>query len=84
MILINGYAAFILFINENKRKEYFVTYLLGALFGLGLVVSGMCRVTKIQNFLILSDQKWDPSLIFVMMSAVAINVVTFHYTLSKL
>ena len=58
-----------------------ISYLLGALFGLGLVVSGMCRVTKILGFLTL-NKNWDPSLMFVMMSAVMINFFTFKYILS--
>ena len=55
---------------------------MGALFGFGLLISGMCRITKIQRFLIIGDA-WDPSLIFVMLSAVAINFFTFRKILSK-
>ena len=42
----------------------------------------MCRVSKILNFLIIGSV-WDPSLIFVMASAVSITVVTFNYILRK-
>eukprot|EP00827_Trimyema_finlayi_P006565 TRINITY_DN75_c0_g1_i13.p1 TRINITY_DN75_c0_g1~~TRINITY_DN75_c0_g1_i13.p1 ORF type:complete len:157 (+),score=33.40 TRINITY_DN75_c0_g1_i13:66-536(+) len=48
------------------------------LFGGGLVISGMCRRSKILAFLAFSKQ-WDPSLIFVMMSAAGLNFLTFYY-----
>ena len=43
--------------------------LAGALFGLGLVLSGMTDTTKVQGFLDLFGA-WDPSLIFVMGGAI--------------
>ena len=55
---------------------------MGLLFGFGLVVAGMCRVSKIMNFLTISPA-WDPSLAFVMAGAVSINMITFNYTLKK-
>jgi len=82
LIISNIVALFIIIIEVGKRKELIITYILGLLFGLGLVIAGMCRISKIQNFLIIGDV-WDPSLAFVMFSAVAINLVTFNYTLSK-
>jgi uncharacterized membrane protein YedE/YeeE len=70
------------FFNEFMRKELLINYGLGLIFGAGLVISGMCRITKIMGFLTI-NANWDPSLIFVMMSAVAINVVTFNHILTK-
>ncbi len=46
-----------------------VTLFCGALFGLGLVVSGMTDTTKVQGFLDLFGA-WDPTLIFVMGGAI--------------
>ncbi|MEY3498261.1 MAG: hypothetical protein RLZZ325_1268, partial [Pseudomonadota bacterium] len=40
-------------------------YLIGVLFGLGLMISGMTNPAKILAFLDLAGN-WDPSLIFVM------------------
>jgi uncharacterized membrane protein YedE/YeeE len=77
----NGFAAFTLF-KSTKKQEMALSYCFGLLFGLGLLISGMCRISKIQNFLIIGDV-WDPSLIFVMMSAVLINIFTFRYILTK-
>lgn len=48
-----------------------VHFVIGLLFGLGLVVSGMVDPAKIQNFLDIFGT-WDPSLAFVMAGAVAV------------
>ena len=58
-------------------------YLLtGLTFGLGLLISGMCSRTKILNFLTISSN-WDPSLIFVMCSAVTLNFITFQLVMRQ-
>lgn len=45
------------------------TLFCGALFGLGLIVSGMTDTTKVQGFLDLFGA-WDPTLIFVLGGAI--------------
>jgi uncharacterized membrane protein YedE/YeeE len=62
---------------ENK-KEMGATFVVGCLFGLGLVISGMCRVSKVLGFLTF-DKNWDPSLAFVMGVGVGMNMFTFRY-----
>ena len=52
-------------------------FLIGALFGFGLMMAGMSQRSKIYGFLEL-DRSWDPSLLFVLMTGVAINAVTFN------
>jgi len=52
-------------------------YLIGVLFGLGLVISGMTNPAKILAFLDLSGA-WDPSLIFVMGGAVLVGLIAFY------
>lgn len=47
--------------------------LAGALFGLGLAVSGMTNPDKVLNFLDLAG-RWDPSLALVMGGALAVTV----------
>jgi hypothetical protein len=54
--------------------------MIGVLFGLGLMVAGMSQRTKIFGFLQL-DANWDPSLLFVLMTGVIINVITFNLIL---
>ncbi len=46
----------------------------GALFGLGLGVSGMTLPSKVKGFLDFTGH-WDPSLMFVMMGAIGVHFV---------
>ena len=48
-----------------------ISLLSGTIFGLGLTISGMVNPQKVLGFLNLFD-KWDPSLIFVMVGAIII------------
>ncbi len=48
----------------------------GLVFGIGLVVSGMASPSKVLGFLDLAG-RWDPSLAFVMIGAIAVGVVAF-------
>ncbi|MEB6377623.1 hypothetical protein MXM41_01515 [Leclercia adecarboxylata] len=51
-------------------------FLCGLIFGVGLLISGMANPEKVLNFLDLSHA-WDPSLVFVMVGAIAVGVVGF-------
>ena len=50
----------------------------GAVFGIGLIVSGMANPAKVLGFLDLGGQ-WDPSLAFVMAGAIAVGTVAFTF-----
>ncbi|MDF3887793.1 DUF6691 family protein [Cupriavidus basilensis] len=50
--------------------------LAGLLFGIGLMVSGMANPAKVLGFLDLAG-RWDPSLAFVMVGAIAIGSLAF-------
>lgn len=52
--------------------------LAGALFGLGLAVSGMTDPDKVLNFLDIAG-RWDPSLALVMGGALAVSVPGFAW-----
>ena len=82
LVASNLFAFYLIISGAGKRLELLITYVLGLIFGLGLVIAGMCRISKIQNFLIIGDV-WDPSLAFIMFSAVTINFFTFNYILKK-
>lgn len=56
-------------------------YLMGVLFGLGLIISGMSNPQKILAFLDLTGS-WDPSLVFVMIGAIVVGLAGF-YIVSK-
>lgn len=54
----------------------FFALLAGAVFGIGLLVSGMANPAKVLGFLDLGGA-WDPSLAFVMAGAIAVGAVAF-------
>jgi uncharacterized membrane protein YedE/YeeE len=53
-----------------------VEFLVGLLFGLGLILSGMSDPGKVLGFLDLAGA-WDPSLAFVMAGAIAVGLFAF-------
>lgn len=57
-------------------KNRIAEFLVGLVFGLGLIVSGMTDPGKVLGFLDLAGL-WDPSLAFVMGGAIAVGVVAF-------
>ena len=54
----------------------------GALFGLGLVVSGMMNPAKVIGFLDLAGE-WDPTLAFVMGGALLVAIPAFRLILGR-
>jgi len=50
--------------------------LAGAVFGIGLIISGMANPAKVLGFLDLAG-KWDPSLAFVMAGAIVVGSLGF-------
>ena len=59
-----------------NRMRSLTSFLLGALFGIGLIVSGMIHPQKVQDFLDVSGQ-WDASLALVMGGALLVTALTF-------
>lgn len=55
-----------------------VSFAVGLIFGLGLLVSGMANPEKVLGFLDLAGA-WDPSLALVMAGAIAVGVVGFSF-----
>ncbi|RWK65704.1 DUF6691 family protein [Mesorhizobium sp.] len=62
--------------------SFLVNLLLGLLFGIGLVVSGMSDPAKVLNFLDLFGS-WDPSLALVIGSAVLITFLGYRLVLKR-
>lgn len=56
-------------------KQDAVSFIVGFLFAIGLAVSGMTQPQKIINFL--NPWEWDPSLLFVMLGAVGVHIVSY-------
>lgn len=55
----------------------FIALLCGILFGLGLTISQMVDPNKVLHFLDITGN-WDPSLAFVMLSALALFMPIYH------
>lgn len=53
-------------------------FIVGLVFGIGLIVAGMTNPAKVQGFLDLAGH-WDPSLAFVMGGAVLVGLVAFRF-----
>lgn len=60
-----------------------VALLAGLIFGLGLVVSDMINPARVLGFLDLFGGKWDPTLAFVMIGAVAVMAIAWSIARSK-
>ena len=61
-------------------------FVVGLIFGFGLLLSGMSDPAKVLNFLDLGGialGTWDPSLAFVMAGAVAVTFVGYRFVLAR-
>lgn len=54
-----------------------VAAIAGAMFGAGLLLSGMTRPDKVLGFLDVTG-RWDPSLAFVMIGAIGVHAVAYR------
>jgi uncharacterized membrane protein YedE/YeeE len=59
-----------------------ISLLVGIIFGMGLIIAQMTNPSKIIGFLTLGEN-WDPSLLFVMVSAVFISFFAFNFAKQK-
>ncbi len=59
-----------------------IQFLIGLLFGCGLVIAGMSNPAKVQNFLDLAGS-FDPSLAFVMGGGVLVTFVGYRFVLKQ-
>jgi len=63
-------------------KRLIPAFLIGLLFGLGIVISGMANPAKVVNFFDFAGA-WDPSLAFVMGGALAVTLVGYRLVLAR-
>jgi uncharacterized membrane protein YedE/YeeE len=61
----------------RKHFSLYSQYLIGVLFGWGLIISGMTNPHKILGFLDFAGA-WDPSLLFVMIGAIIVGLGGFY------
>jgi len=64
-------------------KEILISFLIGALFSLGLMESGMSKRHLVLLFLSIGKD-WDATLICVLGAAVGLNLITFNLILKKM
>lgn len=57
-------------------QKFIVSALIGAIFGLGIAISGMANPAKVLNFFDVAGS-WDPSLIFVMGGALITTAIGY-------
>ena len=58
------------------------TYLIGLIFGMGIVISGMANPAKVLNFFDIAGS-FDPSLIFVMGGALITTFIGYRFVLKR-
>ena len=64
----------------------FLQFVVGLIFGFGLMLSGMSNPAKVLNFLDLggiASGSWDPSLAFVMAGGVLVTFVGYRLVLAR-
>ena len=63
-------------------KGAIVCFSSGVLFALGLGIAGMTQPEKVMGFLDFAG-RWDASLMFVMVGAIAVNALAYHLIAKK-
>jgi uncharacterized membrane protein YedE/YeeE len=58
--------------------QILIAFIVGLVFGIGLIVAGMTDPAKVQGFLDLAGN-WDPSLAFVMGGAILVGLLAFRF-----
>jgi uncharacterized membrane protein YedE/YeeE len=65
---------------EEIDMRVMMAFVVGLVFGIGLIVAGMTDPAKVQGFLDLAGE-WDPSLAFVMGGAILVGMLAFPFRL---
>ena len=63
--------------NDTMRMITLTAFFAGLVFGIGLILGGMTNPAKVLAFLDIGGD-WDPSLMFVMMGAIAVGFFAFR------
>ncbi len=62
--------------------RYILTYLIGLIFGVGIILGGMANPAKVLNFFDIAGT-WDPSLAFVMGGALGVTALGYRFVLKR-
>lgn len=60
-----------------SAQQSLVAFVVGLLFSMGLAIAGMTQPQKVIGFL--NPLAWDPSLLFVMVGAVAVHAIAYPF-----
>lgn len=64
------------------KRHHAAAFGIGALFAVGLAVSGMTKPSKVSGFLDLAGA-WDASLAFVMAGAIGVHLVAYRFAMRR-
>lgn len=68
--------------SNSTLAQHLVAFLSGSIFAIGLLISDMADPKKVLAFLDITGA-WDPSLILVMVGAIPVAYLAFHYAKNK-
>lgn len=58
--------------------SFFLAFVLGSVASFGLLIAGVCRISKVEGVLTM-DNHWDPTLLFFYGTAMIFNLITFSF-----
>jgi len=62
--------------------RFILTYIIGLIFGMGIIFGGMANPAKVLNFFDIAGT-WDPSLAFVMGGALGVTALGYRFVLRR-
>jgi len=62
--------------------RFLITYAIGLIFGMGIILGGMANPAKVLNFFDFAGT-WDPSLAFVMGGALGVTALGYRFVLRR-
>ncbi|MCF2872092.1 YeeE/YedE family protein [Octadecabacter sp. G9-8] len=62
--------------------RFLITYVIGLIFGMGIIFGGMANPAKVLNFFDIAGT-WDPSLAFVMGGALGVTALGYRFVLRR-
>jgi len=64
--------------------DVLINFITGSLMGLGLIISGMNKRTKVRDFLNINAKTWDPTLMILLGVGVGLNLVFYFLVIKKM
>ncbi len=83
MIIIYGVLATIFLINmvfsymTGVSKTFLIAFIFGIFYGFGFLISGVLRISKVVGLFTLTQDRWDPTILIVMLTIAVVNSIIF-------